>query len=68
LTQLGYVTTLDKLGYNIHQNIKAKDSANIFTHNIDGITLEKEFVGIPHQCNYKLDQAFDKKEILSYLL
>jgi len=61
-------TSPDKLGYNIHQNIRAKDSANIFTHNIDGITLEKEFVGIPHQCNYKLDQAFDKKEILSYLL
>jgi hypothetical protein len=61
-------TSPDKLGYNIHQNIRAKDSASIFTHNIDGIILEKEFVGIPHQCNYKLDQAFDKQEILSYLL
>ena len=61
-------TSPDKLGYNIHKNIIAKDSASIFTHNIDGIILEKEFVGIPHQCNYKLDQAFTKQEILSYLL
>ena len=61
-------TSPDKLGYNIHKNIIAKDSASIFTHNIDGIILEKEFVGIPHQCNYKLDQAFNKQEILSYLL
>ena len=61
-------TSPDKLGYNIHKNIRAKDSASIFTHNIDGIVLEKEFVGIPHQCNYKLDTAFDKQEILSYLL
>lgn len=61
-------TSPDKLGYNIHKNIRAKDSSSIFTHNIDGIILEKEFVGVPHQCNYKLDQAFDKQEILSYLL
>ena len=61
-------TSPDKLGYNIHKNIRAKDSESIFTHNIDGIILEKEFVGIPHQCNYKLDKAFDKQEILSYLL
>ena len=61
-------TSPDKLGYNIHKNIRAKDSASIFTHNIDGIILEKEFVGVPHQCNYKLDQAFNKQEILSYLL
>jgi hypothetical protein len=61
-------TSPDKLGYNIHQNIRAKDSANIFTHNIDGIILEKEFVGMPHQCNYKLDEAFDKQEILSTLV
>jgi hypothetical protein len=61
-------TSPDKLGYNIHKNIRAKDSASIFTHNIDGIILEKEFVGVPHQCNYKLNQAFDKQEILSYLL
>lgn len=61
-------TCPDKLGYNIHKNIKAKDSANMFVHNIDGIVLEKEFIGLAHQCNYKLDKAFDKEEIVSYLL
>jgi hypothetical protein len=61
-------TSPDKLGYNIHKNIKAKDHSKIFVHNIDGIVLEKEFTGIPHQCNYSILEAFDPKEILSTLI
>lgn len=61
-------TSPDKLGYNIHKNIQAKDSAKMFTHNIDGIIMEKEFVGLPHQCDYNLLESFNKEEILSYLL
>lgn len=61
-------TSPDKLGYNVHKNIIAKDSAKIFTHNIDGIVMEKEFAGLPHQCNYNLLESFNKEEILSYLL
>ena len=58
----------DKLGYNIHSNILAKDQARIFNHNIDGIVLEKEFVGLPHQCNYNIVDTFSTEEILSTLL
>lgn len=58
----------DKLGYNIHSNILAKDQARIFNHNIDGIVLEKEFVGLPHQCNYNIVDAFSTEQILSTLL
>ena len=58
----------DKLGYNIHNNILAKDQAKIFNHNIDGIIMEKEFAGIPHQCNYNILEAFNTEEILSTLL
>lgn len=61
-------TSPDKLGYNIHKNIQAKDSAKIFTHNIDGIIMEKEFMGLPHQCDHNLLESFNKEEILSYLL
>ena len=61
-------TRPDKLGYNIHSNILAKDQARIFNHNIDGIVLEKEFVGLPHQCNYNIVDAFSTEEILSTLL
>ena len=61
-------TNPDHLGYNIHKNILAKDHAKIFTHNIDGIVMEKEFAGLPHQCNYNILQAFNKEEILSTLL
>lgn len=60
-------TSPDKLGYNIHKNILAKDSEKIASHTIDGIILEKEFVGLPHQCNYNLFQAFNKEEILQSL-
>ena len=60
-------TTPEKLGYNIHKNILAKDQAKIFTHNIDGIILEKEFIGLPHQCNYNITEAFDAEEILNSL-
>lgn len=61
-------TSPDKLGYNIHKNIQAKESAKMFTHNIDGIVMEKEFIGLPHQCDYNLLESFNKEEILSYLL
>ena len=61
-------TDPNKLGYNIHNNILPKDHSRIFVHNIDGIVLEKEFVGLTHQCNYNTLQAFNKEEILSTLL
>lgn len=61
-------TQPDKLGYNIHKNIIAKDQAKVFSHNIDGIIMEKEFSGLPHQCNYNIFEAFDAEEILSTLL
>lgn len=61
-------TSPDKLGYNIHSNILAKDHAKIFSHNIESIVMEKEFAGIPHQCNYNLIEAFNSEEILSTLL
>lgn len=61
-------TSPDILGYNIHKNITAKDQSKIFTHNIDGIVMEKEFVGLPHQCDYNILEAFNKEEILSTLL
>lgn len=60
-------TTPEKLGYNIHKNILAKDQAKIFTHNIDGIVLEKEFIGLPHQCDYNIIEAFNQEEILHSL-
>ena len=52
----------------LRKNIKAKDHSKIFVHNIDGIILEKEFTGIPHQCNYSIPDAFDPQEILSTLI
>jgi hypothetical protein len=58
----------NKLGYSIHKNILAKNQAKIFTHNIDGIIMEKEFSGLPHQCNYNILEAFNTEEILSTLL
>lgn len=58
----------DKLGYNIHKNILAKDQAKIFNHSIDGIIMEREFAGLPHQCNYNINEAFNSEEILSTLL
>ena len=60
-------TSPDKLGYNIHRNILPNEEAKIFTHNIDSILLEKEFVGIPHQCNYDISKIFSEKEILEKL-
>jgi hypothetical protein len=61
-------TSPDILGYNIHNNIVAKDQSKIFTHNIDGIVMEKEFAGLPHQCEYNILEAFNTEEILSTLL
>ena len=60
-------TSPNRLGYNIHKNITAKDGAKVFTHPIDGIILEKEFVGLPHQCDYNIFEAFKKEEILESL-
>lgn len=61
-------TDPNKLGYNIHNNILAKDKSKIFTHSIDGIVMEKEFAGLSHQCNYSIPEAFRPEEILSTLL
>jgi len=61
-------TSPDILGYNIHKNILAKDQSKIFIHNIDGIVMEKEFSGLPHQCEYNIPEAFDAEEILSTLI
>lgn len=59
-------TKPEKLGYNLHKNILAKDNAKAFYHPIDGIVSEQEFVGLSHQCNIDLTKAFDIDEILSY--
>ena len=59
-------TKPDKLGYNLHKNILAKDSAKAFYHPIDGIVSEQEFIGLSHQCNIDLIKAFDESKILSY--
>lgn len=59
-------TKPDKLGYSIHKNVLAKDSAKAFYHPIDGIVAEQEFIGLSHQCNIDLKRAFDKDEILGY--
>jgi hypothetical protein len=61
-------TNPNNLGYNIHKNILAKNQVKIFTHNIDGIVMEKEFAGLPHQCNYNILEAFNSEEILSTLI
>ena len=59
-------TKPEKLGYNLHKNIVAKDSSKIFYHPIDGIVSDQEFIGLSHQCNVDLTRAFDINEILSY--
>lgn len=61
-------TSPDKLGYNIHKNILAKEHAKIFTHLIDGILLEKEFAGFTNQCNFNMVEAFKKEEIINTLV
>ena len=58
-------TSPDKLGYNIHKNILPNPEAKIFTHGIDSIILEKEFVGLSHQCNYDISNLFLEEEILA---
>ena len=57
-------TKPEKLGYNIHTNIVPPDSANKFSHRLDNIFLEKDFVAMPHQCNIDLIKAFKKENIL----
>lgn len=57
-------TKPDKLGYNLHKNILARDSSKAFYHPIDGIVAEQEFIGLSHQCNIDLTKAFDMDEIL----
>lgn len=61
-------TDPNKLGYNLHKNILAKESAKIFSHDIDGIILEKEFIGLPYQCNFDLSKSFDLDDIKSFLV
>lgn len=60
-------TSPDKLGYNIHKNILPNEDAKIFGHNIDSILLEKEFVGVPHQCHFDVSKMFSEKDILEKL-
>jgi uncharacterized phage-like protein YoqJ len=61
-------TSPDKLGYNIHKNILPNEEAKIFSHNLDSILLEKEFVGVPHQCNFDISKMFSEKDILEKLI
>lgn len=56
-----------KLGYNIHNNILPNEELKIFTHNIEGIITDKEFTGIPHQCNLNLDNIYHIDNLLKYL-
>lgn len=57
-------TKPEKLGYRIHNNVLPELDSNIFSHNLEGILMEKEFVGIPHQCNVNLNKLFNKDKIL----
>lgn len=61
-------TDPNKLGYNIHNNILPKYNTKIFTHNIDSVFLEKDFDGVPHQCNYNISDMFCYEEILQKLI
>lgn len=57
-------TKPEKLGYNIHNNILPELDSKIFSHNLEGILMEKEFIGIPHQCDINLNKLFNKDKIL----
>ena len=57
-------TKPEKLGYNIHKNIVPLDSANRFSHMLDSVFFEKDFVAVEHQCNIDLIKAFKKENIL----
>ena len=60
-----WITTKpEKLGYNIHKNILPQKESLIYSHNLESITAEKEFIGIPHQCNINLNKLFNKQEII----
>ena len=61
-------TCPDKLGYTLHKNITPNNDSKIFTHNLEGIIAETEFMGLNHQCNLNLGNLFNKEEILSTLL
>lgn len=61
-------TKPNKLGYNINNNIIASEEANIFSHTIDSILLEKDFLGLPHQCDLDIYKIFEKNVILKEIL
>jgi hypothetical protein len=61
-------TNPEQLGYNIHNNITPNSEAKVFTHNIDSIVLEKDFIGLPHQCDYNISNIFKQEEILNKLI
>lgn len=61
-------TRPSKLGYNIHKNICPSQDSIIFSHMLDSTLIDKEFVGVPHQCNFDLNKIFNKSEILDAIL
>jgi hypothetical protein len=63
-TVLWIGTSPNKLGYNIHNNILPKKESRFFTHNLEGIIMDKEFTGIPHQCDIDLNNLFNVEDIL----
>lgn len=61
-------TSPTKLGYSINNNIVASTDASIFSHTIDSILLEKDFLGLPHQCNLDIYKIFKKNDVLKEIL
>lgn len=60
-------TSPDKLGYNIHANILPTEESKIFSHEIDGIVMPREFSGLPHQCNVDITKLYNINILLKYL-
>lgn len=56
-----------KLGYSIHSNIIPSLESQVFSHAIDGIIMEKEFTGLPHQCNVDINKLYDINILLKYI-
>lgn len=61
-------TNPNKLGYNINNNILPLDEARLFSHDVDSVLLEKDFIGLPHQCNFDIYKIFKKNDILKEIL
>lgn len=61
-------TSPEKLGYNIHNNLGPLEESRVFTHKIDGIILEKEFVGLPHQCDIDINKIYNKDLLIKNLV